>query len=143
MVGRAEETKKIRHYRCQASSNLPDCLAISGCHKRLMGQLQWHHGDGDAGSKNNVCSLRIHVEIEFSGRCCVSDPNCPTHQDYLLNLLLNVRGFLDCHGNIGQGTGWYQSNFPRILQYGLNDKINGVHLLCLKAGQRKLGTSKP
>ena len=114
------------------------CYMLCG-QAALSGQVQPGHLYMDAGMEHLVCRFGIHKNIEFCGRCPVTEGNGAAHDAQLFDSLYDSRLSVDRAGNIGQGTGSDQGYIIGI-HNGVDDEIYCVLVLRLCHRLRKHGT---
>lgn len=104
-----------------------------------MGKVEPDHGDWPRLFEDNMCCLRIDLDIEFGNGGPIAFVVAAAHEHDLFDALHDARLFTRRHSDIGQRTRWDQGNGAGFVGHdGVDDEVDGVGIGKRGARLRKL-----
>lgn len=104
-----------------------------------MGKVEPDHGDQPRLFEDDMCCLRIDLDIEFGDWGPIALVVAAAHEHDLFDALDDARFFTRRHSDIGQRPRWDQGNGAGFVGHdGVDDEVDGVGIGKRGAGLRKI-----
>ena len=100
------------------------------------------HGDGPAGIENDLCSLRIVVDVRFRRSVDIPASDGASHDDDVFDQRCDCGVFRNCQGYIRQRPDRNKSDFMGILVDHLDDQIGREARIGLAGRGRQIDSGK-